>query len=125
MPEGDSIMACKGRCTPYLAKVKRFIITNSRTGYRVDNRIKYPGLCRCSACDQYLIWEGLFCPCCGIRVCRSVRQKTRSPSAELYKEECRRQTVMLRAQAEAGRNGNAGTHDGTRGHIVHAQARMA
>ena len=98
-------MVCKGRCAHYMAKVKRFLNTNSRTGLQVDNRVLYPGLCRCTTCDLYLIWEGRFCPCCGIRVCRCVRKKTQPPSLERYKEESRRQSALLRVRREIRLNG--------------------
>ena len=55
--------SCKGRCGPY--------IVGSMGGGRAGNnnhRTYVKGYCRCSVCDQYLKWDGLWCPCCGTRV---------------------------------------------------------
>ena len=67
-------MTCKGVCTrpEYRSPVKKFRRWDSRTGTVVDMREKYPDLCRCTVCDEYLILKGETCPCCHYRVSRRV-----------------------------------------------------
>lgn len=31
--------------------------------------------CRCSICNVYLKWDGIFCPCCGYRLRRRPRAR--------------------------------------------------
>lgn len=64
---GGSIMACKGICTRYKA-----------IGPMSEGRYKN-GYKRCNVCDLFITYEGLFCPCCGMRL----RVKPRSKK---YKE---------------------------------------
>ena len=49
-------MSCKGLCIRY-------------KGDRPKSGMRYiAGQKRCGICEIYIIWEGLWCPCCGIRL---------------------------------------------------------
>ena len=56
-------MSCKGICIRYKAKKP-----NGVSRYQVGQK-------RCNICDVYLEWEGLFCPCCGVKLRVAPRQK--------------------------------------------------
>lgn len=49
-------MVCKGYCVDYKARKP---ITESRYAN---------GQKRCSTCSEWIIWEGLYCPCCGYKL---------------------------------------------------------
>ncbi len=49
-------MGCKGNCTKYKA-------TGSFFGGRYKNGQK-----RCQVCDLFIVWSGLWCPCCGYKL---------------------------------------------------------
>jgi len=49
-------MSCNGICHRYKAN-----------GLPKEGRYKN-GQKRCLICDIYIIWEGLWCPCCGNRI---------------------------------------------------------
>jgi len=49
-------MGCKGVCNRY--KAKR-VVGESRYGQ---------GQKRCTTCQEYIIWEGVYCPCCNYRL---------------------------------------------------------
>ena len=49
-------MACIGICENYKA-------TKPREGGRYGNGQK-----RCQTCQIFLHWDGLYCPCCGMRL---------------------------------------------------------
>lgn len=49
-------MTCNRTCSKYIA-------TKPRTGGRYG-----AGQKRCQICEEYLQYEGLFCPCCGYRL---------------------------------------------------------
>ena len=57
-------MTCRGICKRHKA---RHIVGKSMyaLGYR-----------RCKACDIYLDWQGMWCPCCGMRL------RTNSPDTK-------------------------------------------
>lgn len=49
-------MGCNGICHRYKAK-------------KQNNVGRYAsGQKRCNVCNMYLNWEGLFCPCCNLRI---------------------------------------------------------
>lgn len=59
-----SVGACKDICTRYKAKRPK------------DGTPRYAaGQKRCQTCDIYIMFDGLWCPCCGYRL----RTKPRSP----------------------------------------------
>jgi rRNA maturation endonuclease Nob1 len=47
---------CNAICKKYVAKLPE-------TGGRYANGQK-----RCNVCDEYIFWDGNFCPCCGSRL---------------------------------------------------------
>jgi hypothetical protein len=47
-------MVCKGICTKYLFERKG-----------KAKQVYDAGASRCSICEEFLKWEGLWCPCCG------------------------------------------------------------
>ena len=54
---------CNARCKEFVAKKP------------LDGGGRYAnGQKRCNICEKYMIWDGLFCPCCG----NQLRQKTRN-----------------------------------------------
>ena len=63
-------MTCKGICIRYRA-------TKPAKGGRYSN-----GQRRCQMCEEFLNWEGLWCPCCGYRLRSHPRNK-------VYKEKLR------------------------------------
>ena len=56
---------CRGICKQYKNHVKP---TDGNYYDKQEN-------CRCSMCEMYMKWEGMFCPCCGYRVRRRPRSK--------------------------------------------------
>lgn len=58
-------MTCKGLCTRYRNTVP-FYEGRYRKGQR-----------RCQHCAEFIVWDGLYCPCCGYRL----RLKPRNPKA--------------------------------------------
>jgi len=54
-------MVCKGICCRYKAKCnfKRFRYNNGQK--------------RCNVCELFIIWDGKYCPCCGM--CLRTRPK--------------------------------------------------
>ena len=56
-------MTCKGICIRYRA-------TKPAKGGRYSN-----GQRRCQMCEEFLSWEGLWCPCCGYRLRSHPRNK--------------------------------------------------
>ena len=56
-------MTCKGICSRYRA-------TKPAKGGRYSN-----GQRRCQMCEEFLTWEGLWCPCCGYRLRSHPRNK--------------------------------------------------
>jgi len=63
-------MGCKGICPRYKA-----------TGNIIGGRYNI-GQKRCHICDIYMIWDGMWCPCCGYKL----RSKPRN---KLYKAKLR------------------------------------
>ena len=63
-------MGCKNICARYKAKGD-FITGRYRNGQK-----------RCHICDLFIVWEGLWCPCCGYKL----RSKPRNKK---YKEKLR------------------------------------
>jgi len=49
-------MSCNGVCHRYKA-LKPFGLSRYLAGQK-----------RCNHCDVYITWEGLFCPCCNLRL---------------------------------------------------------
>lgn len=56
--------ACKGKCARYVVKS----MDGGGGPGRGTTRSYGKGYCRCTVCDVYLKWDGLWCPCCGTRV---------------------------------------------------------
>ena len=50
-------MSCKGVCHKYKAL---------KPPLGVGRYVK--GQKRCNSCDVYIEWDGLYCPCCGVRL---------------------------------------------------------
>lgn len=49
-------MSCNGSCQKYRAK-------------KPDKNGRYSeGQKRCNICDLFMIWDGLFCPCCNYQL---------------------------------------------------------
>lgn len=44
---------------------------------------KDPKVCRCRVCEVFMLWEGIFCPCCGYKVSRRPRS---SDNMDKYRE---------------------------------------
>ena len=59
-----SHFVCKGICT------KHKTVKIGGSWYGGNNK-------RCQACDIFISWDGLFCPCCGGRVRSKARNKKR------------------------------------------------
>ena len=55
---------CNTRCKEFIAKLPA-------EGGRYANGQK-----RCNVCDEYIIWDGNFCPCCGGRLRLRTRNST-------------------------------------------------
>ena len=53
-------MACRGGCSAYRM--------GNVGGGGGTKRSYGDGICWCRTCEQYLMWAGAFCPCCGTRV---------------------------------------------------------
>jgi len=56
-------MPCKGICLKHKA-IGSFI------GGRYNNGQK-----RCQRCDLFMVWNGQFCPCCGVKLRSKPRNK--------------------------------------------------
>ncbi len=56
-------MVCKGACPKYKAK-------KPTSGGRYE-----AGQRRCQTCEIWLMWEGIWCPCCGYRLRTKPRNK--------------------------------------------------
>ncbi len=52
---------CNAKCDKFAAKLP------------VDGGRYASGQKRCNVCEQYMIWEGKFCPCCGSKLRVSAR----------------------------------------------------
>lgn len=48
--------SCKGTCNRYKAPMR----------YK-------EGIVNCRTCGIFIYWDGIYCPCCGVRVSRRVR----------------------------------------------------
>lgn len=53
---------CKGVCTNFEYETKKTVRGKLREDYR-----------RCSICCVFLKYEGIYCPCCGVRLKHSPR----------------------------------------------------
>ena len=69
-------MSCKGICGRYKA-------TKSH-----DNNRYILGQKRCQICDIFMIWDGVFCPCCGFKL----RIKPRKPQ---NREKLRKKIALM------------------------------
>ena len=49
--------SCKGTCSKYKRNISPYLGSMYLTGH-----------VRCTICQTFLKWEGLYCPCCGARV---------------------------------------------------------
>lgn len=56
-------MVCKGSCSKYKVTIRR------------DKGIYKRGYKKCSICEIFIKWDGLFCPCCNYKL----RNKPRNP----------------------------------------------
>jgi len=56
-------MTCKGTCDRYVAK-------KPTSGGRYENGQK-----RCQVCEEFINWEGLWCPCCHYKLRSKPRNK--------------------------------------------------
>ena len=56
-------MACKAICLKYKA-----------VGSFIGGRYKH-GQKRCQVCDLFIVWSGLWCPCCGYKLRSTPRNK--------------------------------------------------
>ena len=81
--EGKTILSkhCKGKCEDY---------KYSRKGRHGMPRLS-ADFARCRTCDVYLKWDGIYCPCCTVKVSRTARgrnakiQQIRKEQAGLIK----------------------------------------
>src|SRR5689334_18465409 len=56
-------MTCKGICLQYLAQ-------------KLPHSPRYAmGQKRCQVCEQFINWDGLFCPCCNCKLRQNPRNK--------------------------------------------------
>lgn len=56
-------MSCKAICLKHKA-----------TGSFIGGRYKY-GQKRCQVCDIFIVWAGIWCPCCGYKLRSKPRNK--------------------------------------------------
>lgn len=56
------VMVCKGKCTNPEYKSRKRVPNLEESDYR-----------KCSKCCIYILWQGLYCPCCGVRVSHRAR----------------------------------------------------
>lgn len=77
-------MTCKGNCIKYVSNTKK-------KGGRYLNGQK-----RCQACEIFIIWNGLFCPCCGIRL--RTRPRTMKYKEQYYDNKKNSTTKELKTQ---------------------------
>lgn len=71
------LMSCKGICIRHKAEA-------SPKEYRYTNGQK-----RCQTCDIFLVWSGLWCPCCGLRLRtrpRNAKHKNPLMTGKIYIE---------------------------------------
>ena len=70
------------------------ICKNQCGKYKTTKRYKQ-GTVRCSYCDIFIKWEGIWCPCCGCRVSRKTRypHKPRVQYDKEMAEKSRRETL--------------------------------
>ena len=61
---GEIMCVCRNTCTSYKAKKP---LMSSR--YALGQK-------KCSICDIFIHWEGIFCPCCGQKLRVNPRKKT-------------------------------------------------
>lgn len=55
---------CKNICKDYKAKGKAPSVGRYRNGQK-----------RCQFCEIYIMWDGLYCPCCGSRLRNKPRNR--------------------------------------------------
>ena len=65
-------MVCKGICEKYKSIKPK--LNNSR--YQAGQK-------RCTTCQIFIKWEGLWCPCCGVLL----RKKSRTPRSRKRSQE--------------------------------------
>jgi hypothetical protein len=73
--ETEKSLTCKGICIRYKAQRESLASSAFGGGWRYANGQK-----RCQACEIFLRWDRLRCPCCGYRLrtrSRSVRLKAK------------------------------------------------
>jgi len=56
-------LGCRGECLKHKA-----------TGSFIGGRYKF-GQRRCQVCDLFIVWDGLWCPCCGYKLRSKPRNK--------------------------------------------------
>lgn len=60
---------CKGKCETY----------------KTTKRYKQ-GVVRCSYCEKFIMWEGLWCPCCRCKVSRKTKYKSKPKRIQYHKD---------------------------------------
>ena len=93
-------MTCKGICLQYKAKKKP--IANGRY---------FHGQKRCQVCEEFLEWDGLWCPCCGYRL----RTKPRSSK---YKARLKERQNEAKITGETISNKKEMIYDGKGSYIL-------
>ena len=57
-------MVCRGICHKYKFKKKAF-----------SKQVYQDGASRCQTCEIFIKWEGVCCPCCGMKIRKVPRNK--------------------------------------------------
>jgi len=71
----DKLLMCKGQC--HLKYNTKKVIRGEKNGFK-----------RCTICALYIKWEGLYCPCCGVKL-------KSSPTNNLARQRYREKNEML------------------------------
>ena len=69
-------MVCKGICSNPIYEKKKSV----RGAYKLDYK-------RCTQCDIFIKWDGIFCPCCNNRMKHSPKKSSARQAYREYKKE--------------------------------------
>jgi len=71
-------MICKGKCVKYKVSTK-----HNPTHDRYSRGHK-----RCTICEIFIKWDGVNCPCCGVRLRVTPKRREYREKLRMKKQEC-------------------------------------
>ena len=57
--------SCNNQCAVYQKHWSPIMGSHYKLGFK-----------RCSVCDKFIVWDGVYCPCCGARL--GIKPKTKN-----------------------------------------------